>query len=284
MVDEKENILKKQVDFRRDTKTLCIDLEIAPRVAYLYGWYETSVLEEIRPPILLAVGWKWLGEKHAHCLSLYDRKTVDPYNDKLLVNELWNLLDEANIVCAFNGNKFDIKQANTFFVRHNMTPPSPYKQVDPLVAAKRWFSFGCNKLDHLGKLLVNEGKTETTYKDCWKDLLEGNEKEKKQASKLMNTYCARDVEVLEKVYLKVLPWMNNHPNMALYAGQPDICPRCGQQSEFKVKSYRRTGMQINAIQYQCSKCGAYVTRKLDKEEREQLKEEGKLTSVFRNMV
>ena len=100
----------------------------------------------------------------------------------------------------------------------------------------------------------------------------------------MNAYCARDVEVLEKVYLKILPWMNNHPNMALYAGQEHICPRCGNESEFEVKSYRRTGVQVNAIQYKCKKCGAYVTRKLDKEEREDLKENGKLSSVFRNVV
>ena len=271
-------------DYRLETKTLCLDLEIAPRVAYVYGWYDTSVLEEIRPPILLAVGWKWLGEKKAHCLSLHDRALVDPYNDKLLVNELWNLLDEANIVCAFNGNKFDIKQANTFFVRHNMTPPSPYKPVDPLVSAKRCFSFGCNKLDYLGKLLANEGKTETTYKDCWKDLLEGNKKERSRASKLMKSYCSQDVEVLEKVYLKILPWMSNHPNMALYAGKPDICPRCGKQGSFRAKSYRRTGIQVNAIQYQCRECGAYVTRKLEKEEREELRQQGKLSSVYRNVV
>lgn len=273
-----------KTDFRRDAKVLLYDLEVAPSLGYYYGGYEVNPIKEIRGPILLSIAWKWLGEKKTNCLTLYDRATVDPYNDKLLVNELWNLIDEAQIVCGHNSKRFDDKMANFFFIKHNMTPPSPYKQFDTLQTVKKYFKFNRNNLDYLGKVLVGEGKTEITYGDVWEDLLEGNKKEKRKASELMKAYNVQDVEVLEKIYLKMLPWATNHPNMALHAGQEHICPRCGNASEFKVKSYRRTGVQINAIQYQCKKCGAYVTRKLDKEEREELKENGNLTSIYRNVI
>lgn len=276
--------MKQKTDFRRDAGVLNMDLEVAPRMAWVYDFYETNVVEEIRPQVLLAVSWKWLGEKEAHCLTIYDRPGINRYDDKPLVTELWNLLDEANIVCAFNGKRFDLKMSNTFFLRHNMAPPSPYKQVDPLQTLRAKFRLGCNKLDYVGQFMDVGKKTEETYKDCWKKLLEGNEKERKEASKIMSRYCQNDSELLEKVYLKVLPWMDNHPNMALYSEQETICPRCGCASEFEVKSYRRTGMQINAIQYKCKRCGAYVTRKLEKFERDELKEQGKLTTVFRNVA
>jgi len=263
-------------------KVLVFDLECSGRLAYVYDWYETNVVEEVRPQLLLALSWKWLGEKEAHGLTIYDRQSIDPYDDRMLVAELWNLLDEADIVIAYNGRRFDCRMANTFFLRHKMSPPSPYKIVDPLQTMKGKFRLGCNKLDYVGQFLEQGRKTEETYKDCWKALLEGNKEEKRQASETMNRYCIQDTALLEKVYLQILPFIDNHPNMSLY-GEPEVCPRCGENEGFKIKAYRRTGAQINGIQYRCNHCGAYVTRKLDKEEREALKEQGRLTSTFRNL-
>lgn len=273
-------------DFRREAKVLSIDLEVSPARMWGYGFYESKVVKVEQPPILLAFAWKWLGEKgRPHCLTLYDRKTADRYDDTILVKELWNLLDECQVAIAYNGKRFDFKIVNTFFIRHNMMPPRPYKVFDPIETARKNFRFDCNKLDYVGKLLVGEGKTEQTYGDCWEDLLLGkNDKIRKRAARTMEVYCSRDVAIMEKIYYKLLPWADNHPNMALMAGEPDICPRCGKHSEFKVKSYRRTGVQINAIQYQCSECHGYVTRKLNPEEREELDFHGKLKATYRNLT
>lgn len=271
-------------DFRKDAKVLFYDLEVSPRLGWYYGTYETTPIKEEKAPVLLSVAWKWLGDKETHCLTLLDRDTVDPFNDKLLVNELWNLLDEAQIVCGHNSKRFDDKMANYFFIKHNMMPPSPYKEFDTLQTAKKYFKFDCNKLDYLGKLLAGVGKTEITYGDLWESMLMGTKKDRKKASELMKKYNIRDVEVLESIYQKLLPWATNHPNMAIHAGHDHICPRCGFETEFRVKAYRRTGVQVNAIQYQCKHCGGYVTRILTKEEREELAENGKLKSTYRNVI
>ena len=100
----------------------------------------------------------------------------------------------------------------------------------------------------------------------------------------MKIYCNRDVDLLVKVYEKLLPWSDNHPNMALMAGEPDICPKCGRHADFRVKAYRRTGIQINAIQYECSQCHGYITRKLNPDEREELDFQGKLKATYRNIT
>lgn len=270
-------------DFRKDAKVLLLDLEVGPSLMYAYGYYEPKVVKVVEQPILLSIAWKWLGEKEVHCLTLEDCRLVDTKNDKLLVDKLWQLLDECQVAVAYNGKQFDQKMANTFFIRHNMTPPSPYKEFDPLQTARRYFKFGSNKLDYVSKLLVGDGKTEQTYGDCWEDLLLGDKKARKRASKIMARYNAKDVEILEKVYNKLIPWATNHPNMALHAGRPTICPRCGHEASFKIKAYRRTGVQVNAVQYECLHCHAYVTRPLDKDERLELDAQGLLKSKYRNL-
>lgn len=275
---------KTDKDFRRDAKVLLVDLEISPRLGYYYGCYQVNPILEIEPPILLSISWKWLGEKKVHSLTLEDCRLVDPHNDKLLVDKLWQLYDDASIVCGHNSKHFDDKMANYFFIKHNMTPPSPYKEVDTLQMARRWFKFDKNNLDYLDKLFGGKGKTETTYADVWKDLLDGDRKARKRASDLMKKYNEGDVLALERIYNKLLPWATNHPNMALHAGRPTICPRCGYESSFKIKSYRRTGVQVNAIQYECMHCHAYVTRALDKDERLELEAQGNLKSMYRNLA
>ena len=147
-----------KTDFRRDAKVLFYDLEVAPRLGFYYGTYEVSPIKELKSPTLLSVAWKWLGDKEGYCITLADRWGVDCYDDRLLVTELWNLLDECQVAIGHNSKKFDDKMSNFFFIKHNMTPPSPYQEFDTLQAAKKYFKFDCNKLDYLGKLLVGEGK------------------------------------------------------------------------------------------------------------------------------
>lgn len=184
---------------------------------------------------------------------------------------------------SHNCKRFDEKMANAFFLRHGMNPPSPYQSFDTLQTARKYFRFDNNKLDYLGRLLIGEGKTDVTYGDCWDKMLHGSLKEKRKYAHLMDVYCRRDVEVLEKVYYKLLPWATNHPNVALSAGVDFICPRCGNDSKFRAKSYRRTGAQVNAIQYECLHCHGYVTRHLTKEERDELDSYGQRKSVYRNL-
>lgn len=269
-------------DFRREAKVLCLDTENSPTLGWYYGAYETTPIKIERRPRLLAISWKWLGDKgKANGKTIFDFPQKDRYDDEGLVRYLWRLLDEANIVVAHNV-RFDTTMANTYFLRHSMAPPSPYKTFDTLGTARRFFHFENNKLDNLGNFLLGEGKTETTYKDCWYQMLEGNDKVAKRAAKLMDKYCRNDSDLLEKIYLKLLPFAHNHPNMALASGHMDCCPRCGCSKGFRIRSYRCTGSQITAVQYSCDNCHSYVTRPLEKEERDALKEKGQLKSTFRN--
>lgn len=276
----KNKIIKHSKNYLKEAKILHFDIEVSPTLGYTYGQYQTNMIKVERPPVLLSFSWKWANEKEVHCLTLHDRRMPDKTDDSWLVKELWNLLDQANIVVAHNTN-FDLKMANAFFLRHSLGLPSFYQPFCTLKTARRFFKLDNNKLDYIGQLLGVGRKTATTHADVWYDCLINDDP---KAWKKMATYNNMDVLLLERIYKKLLPFANNHPNVALAAGKPHICPRCGHESSFKIKAYRRTGTQVNAIQYQCNICKSYVTRKLDKEERLELDFYGKLNTTFRNQV
>lgn len=276
----KNKIIKHSQNYLKEAKILHFDIEVSPTLGYTYGQYQTNMIKVERPPVLLSFSWKWANEKEVHCLTLHDRRMPDKTDDSWLVKELWNLLDQANIVVAHNTN-FDLKMANAFFLRHNLGLPSFYQPFCTLKTARRFFKLDNNKLDYIGQLLGVGRKTATTHADVWYDCLINDDP---KAWKKMATYNNMDVLLLERIYKKLLPFANNHPNVALAAGKPHICPRCGHEGSFKIKAYRRTGTQVNAIQYQCNICKSYVTRKLDKEERLELDFHGKLNTTFRNQV
>lgn len=271
-------------DYSRDAKVLFLDLEVSPTLSWNYGQYKTNALKVEKPPILISFAWKWLGDKEKpKCLTILDRPLVDRLNHNELVKELWRLMDEAEVVVAHNC-QFDIKMANAFFLRAGLEPPSWYKPFCTLKTAKKYFRLDNNKLDYLGGLLCGEHKTDTTHADVWFDILFSDGKKQRLANKLLKEYNIQDVVLLEKIYNKLLPFADNHPNMALASGREDVCPRCGRYADFRVKAYRKTGVQVNAIQYQCSACRGYVTRKLTKEEKEELAFHGRLTSEYRNIT
>ena len=82
--------------------------------------------------------------------ELYNK---DPENDLHVIQKLWDLFQEADVVIGHNSDAFDIKKANSRFAYHNLGPTSHYQSVDTLKIARRHFKFNSNKLGHLGETL-----------------------------------------------------------------------------------------------------------------------------------
>lgn len=166
-----------------------------------------------------------------------------------MLQKIWKLLDEADVVVHFYGKRFDIPTLNKEFILLGMSPPSPYKQVDLKEVAARVFKFASNKLEFLAKFLGIGAKIKTDF-DLWKDVLDGC----KVAWNKMETYNKQDTKLLEPIYDKLLPWIPSHPNHATYEDGL-VCPQCGGQHYIKrgfavvnVNTYTR---------YQCKDCARY---------------------------
>lgn len=237
----------------RPPKILTFDIETAPNLGYTWGAYEQNVIKVVRPWYVLTVAWKWSDEKQARVKTLADYKTFkkDIYNDKELIEEVWGLLDRADIVVTQNGDQFDIKKLNTRFLLHGLPPPAPYKSVDTKKASKKHFAFVTNKLDNLGDELGYGGKMHHEGFELWEKCMHGDPR----AFKKMGAYNKRDVILTEKVYLRERPWMTAHPNINAWTGLEN-CRVC-QSHDIHFRGFDVTATG-RIRKWQCQDCGAWT--------------------------
>jgi len=233
-------------------KILFLDIETFPNIGLIWQKYQQDVLEYVREWIIVAFTVKFLGDKKSYTYTLPDFKGYKPgkEDDKQLMKKLWEFLDSADIVVGHNCRDFDCKKANARFLFHGMNSPSPYKIVDTLVEAKKHFNFNSNKLQDLSKYF-NLGQKANPYGfQLWVGCMKGEPKWWDR----MAYYNKTDVELLEKLYLKLLPWMN-HPAYGIYMNKDNVCASCGsthlQSRGFtrnKTTKYRR---------FFCCDCGSW---------------------------
>lgn len=237
----------------RDPKVLCLDLENGPLISANWGIWDQNAVWVEQGWSLMSFSYKWLGKKkiYHHSLNEYPGYKKDKTNDKKLTEELWKVMDSADIIIAHNGDRFDIRKANAKFLEHKLPVPSGYKTVDTLKIARKYFALTSNKLDSLADLLGIGRKIQTGGYKLWKDCLAGDEK----AWRLMNRYCDHDVRLLEKVYIELRKWHTSHPDLTLYTGERGNCKQCHSKrlekrgfEYLKVKVYQRL---------RCKDCGAW---------------------------
>lgn len=241
-------------------KVLLYDIESTPNLAWVWGKYEQNTLGDfVKERQIISVAWKWLGEKNVSVLALPMLKTYrkDPENNRELVLKLHELFSKADIAVGHNVDKFDDKMVNTAIILAGLRPPPPHKTVDTLKVAKKHFRFNSNKLDDLCKLFKIGGKTKHWGFELWVRCMAGD----KKAWALMMKYNKNDVVLLEKLYLKLRPWMQNHPDMNL-ADRHVGCPHCrGTRFRMGGWNYARSG---NSRRYQClsAGCGRWSSVKM----------------------
>lgn len=124
-------------------------------------------------------------------------------NDERIVRSLWKLLNEQDYLVAHNGDAFDQKKAQTRFLKYGLPLPNYFKTIDTLKVVKKHFRISSNKLDYVCKFVGLEGKINTGGIDLWDKCELGDEKSLKKMSK----YCDNDVRILERLFLKLLPYI-----------------------------------------------------------------------------
>lgn len=237
-------------------RILLYDIETAPPLARVWQKYEADVLWYEEEGYMLCYAYKWLGEAKTHILGLPDFKTYpkQPTNDKLLVQSLYELFEEADVIIAHNGNSFDQRTVNGRFLLYGLNPPAGYKQIDTLKVSRKYFRLQSHKLDDLGNYLGVGRKERTGGIDLWHDVMSGDMK----AWARMKRYNKQDVRLLEAVYLKLRPWIDNHPGLNLY-GNPHKCPKCGL-GPLQARGFRIT-KTLRYRRFQCQNCGGWSSER-----------------------
>jgi hypothetical protein len=247
-----------------------LDIETAPTIAYVWGLWKVNVgiNQIIQPTFMISWSAKWLGEKKVHYRGLGELgRAIKPEDEKRLLPSLHKLLNEADLVVTHNGNNFDLKHIDAAFLRAGMQPTLPYRSVDTLREVKVRFKFLSNRLDYLLTTLSLSEKMENEGFELWSKCMAGQ----RTAWRTMERYNKKDVTILEELYLRLRPFMKNHPNLAVYEDGEEMVCVCGSK-EFRNKGYYYTNLS-KFTRHQCKKCGAPkrgFTNLLTKEKRKNL--------------
>jgi hypothetical protein len=238
------------------------DLENAPSLGWYYDRYkEGNIVADEADWFMLSFAWQWMGEKKVHVKALCDYPSYakNKKDDSALVKDLWKLFDEADILIAHNGDRFDRRKSNTRFLGLGLGAPSPYKTIDTLKIARRQFMMGSNSLASIGNFLGLGGKMPTTGWHTWRGCIDGDPK----AWGLLKKYNKRDVILGRQVYEKLREWAPNHPDLRVYDGRPG-CPSCLSTNVQKRGTRVRRTRMVQTYQCQNPSCGSYFDGELIK--------------------
>lgn len=240
---------------RKGPRVLLFDIETAPIIAHVWGLWENNVgLNQI------VVDWhvlswsaKWLEDPSTKVMYDDQRASKNIEDDKRLLQGIWDLLNEADVVITQNGKSFDQKKLNARFILNGFQPPSSYKHIDTKLIAKRHFAFTSNKLEYMSDKLNIKYKKMKHDKfpghEMWTECLKGNI----EAWKEMEKYNKYDVLALEELYEKLIPW-DSSINFNLYTDDEENVCKCGS------KDFIKNGFYYTSVgkyqKHRCKKCGA----------------------------
>ena len=247
-------------------KIWLFDIETAPSEAYVWNYWNTNIGhgQVKKYGHIMSYCGKWLGDEDITYVENRGK------NDKSITKKIIKYFDQADIVVGHNGRAFDVKTVTGRALVHGLKPPSPFRVVDTFLAAKKFFKLPRNSLECIASEL---GCTEKLKHknfpgfDLWKACMDGDD----LAWEEMKIYNIQDVQVLEEVYLKMRPWMADHPNLnPIQAEGRPICPKCAS-GEVKVAFNKFAHTSTGKYQlYRCSNCGGWSRgrdNRLDKEKR-----------------
>lgn len=226
-------------------KILVLDIETKPNTVYTWGLFNQNVglpqIKEAGGPICFAA--KWVGEK-----SVFFHAEWQEGGHKAMVEAAHALISEADAVVTYNGDKFDLTKLTGEFLLAGLAPPPPPTSID-LYKTIRKMGFTSGKLGYVGPLLGLGGKVENAGFSLWVKVMAGNP----VAQKAMERYCVGDVKLTEKLYVRVLPYIRNHPHLG-NTGR-GACGSCGS-AHLQSRGTRRT-KAFSIQRLQCQQCGSW---------------------------
>lgn len=238
-------------------KVLVFDIETFPMEVRIWqlGEQRVNLSQIVKDWSVAAWAAKWLGDKPSKVIYKDTRCNKEVRYDKNILEPLWKLLDEADIVVTQNGKNFDSRKLNARFIEYGMKPPSPYKHLDTYKIADGIAEFTSHKLEYLTDKLNKKYKKLTHKKfpgnSLWDQCLEGN----RAAWDEMKRYNIHDVLSTEELYLNLRAWApETSPNVYI----PTTSRTCGVCGKHRVNMQGvyvlRTGRYPKM---HCMDCGAW---------------------------
>lgn len=237
-------------------RILAIDIETAPAIAAAFGRHKVFLGQDniiAEGGVILCYGYKWLGDKDVTVRGLKGQSLLH-CDDEPLALEIWDLFEQADAIVAHNCKGFDFPMIQARVLYHNLPPLPHVKVLDTLLMAKKNFRLPNNKLDSICSFLGLDRKKDAGGIETWLQYMMGNP----EAVAHMHDYCAMDVELLEKVYLRLRAFGHSGSEFNAghyFDGDAVRCHVCGSDN------VEPTGRDVfTAIskfeEIRCNSCGA----------------------------
>lgn len=241
-------------DLRNEPRIVLYDIETTHNLAAVFKLFGEDYIDPsnlIQERYICCASWKVLGERQVSSVSVLDNPKLyekDPHNDKYVVETLHKVLSEADVIIGHNGDAYDLKFTEGRCLFHSLSPLPLIPSIDTLKVAKSRFLFNSNKLDYLGAFL-KVGRKKPTKTGLWIRVLNGD----KKAVREMVSYNKQDVLLLERVFMKLRPYVANHISRELFGHTG--CPRCGSK-HYQSRGLHRAVTKVYQ-RFQCQTCGGW---------------------------
>jgi hypothetical protein len=195
----------------------------------------------VHPGGILCIGAKWLGERDVIFLSEWE------HGQSGMAEKIKELLEEAEGVITYNGDKFDLQKIRGFLALCGLDDIPPITSIDLYKVVKQ-LGFVSNKLGFVAPYLGIGDKVSHEGFSLWVKVMAGNE----AAQRRMQRYCIGDVRLTEKLYKRIKPFIRNHPH---FGKNVQECGSCGSKV-IERRGYRRTKYYITQ-RLKCKRCGSW---------------------------
>lgn len=219
-----------------DNSILYIDFETTPIVALVWGVWGVNVTKIIKDTYIISCAYRW-GDGKVEYIRTWG-------NDRKLCRKVHKLFNKASIICAHNGDSFDIRIVELRMAFWKLPPPDPYKTIDTLKILKNRFRMTRNSLDYACKYFGLGAKATHHGIDMWDNCMNDNNH---KDWKVFERYNRRDVIQGWKLHKFLEPWNKRKPKMG------KECRVCASHDGHWRGSNLRGGVKYK--RWHCTSCG-----------------------------
>lgn len=251
-------------DAAKNVKILTIDVERQRGEWKVRRWdpYPPKFLHMdtmVSRPRIMCFAAKWYGSDEIIYFDERGRNGKGTGGAKRMVKAMWELVNSADVIVTFNGDKADHPWMHEEFEHFGLPRPMPSRSIDLYKINKQRFARPYRSLRYLAREHGTAGKIDHDGKDLW-DLCEQGDPD---AWEEMREYNIRDVEVTEEIWLRQLSWLpgSAHLGVMIDDSETSRCPNCG--SVRLTRQHKPARANVRAYEaFRCDDCGSPVRSNL----------------------
>lgn len=231
-----------------DLKIVALDIETMPALVYTYNLFKPMISHKqiVEPSRITCFSYQVLGSKSV--------KFVSEYHDgpKELMDELWRVLDEADVILGYNSKGFDVPWITGELMAEGYKQPSPVKHIDLYQVMRKHTRFLSRKLDYVSERLLDDKKVDVNTMELAIRCASSDPEVARKAWNEMRKYSKKDVALLFPLYERVKSYIKMpHP----VSSDPSSCHNCGS-TDIRPRGFTYTALS-KYRRYRCEDCGKW---------------------------